>query len=192
MNKLFLTFTILATLLILSCKENTKQENNNLEQNKITSVDNDDIVNKSLTDKNANKLDMVFNNTKGIVIIYFNGKELELKEEKSASGIWYTNDHFDLSGKGNNIVLKKDGNIVFEHQDNILMIESKNEDGDKLNLTFNNSQGTVKIYLNGGKQIDLKEKKAASGIWYANEHYELSGKGNKYELKKDRKTVFKN
>lgn len=63
---------------------------------------------------------------------------------------------------------------------------------DVLNMTFNNSQGTVKAYLNGGEQIDLKEKKAASGIWYANDHYELSGKGNHYELKKDGKIIFKN
>ena len=135
---------------------------------------------------------MVFNNTKGVVTINFEGDEAELKEEESASGIWYTNANYDLSGKGNNIVLKKNEKIVFEHQDNIVMIESKNDEGDVLNMTFNNSEGTVKAYLNDGDEINMSEQKSASGIWYANDHYELSGKGNKYELKKDGKIVFEN
>jgi len=63
---------------------------------------------------------------------------------------------------------------------------------DVLNLTFNNTEGTVKAYLNGGEQIDLVEQKSASGIWYKNETYELSGKGDKYQLKKSGKTVFEN
>lgn len=52
-------------------------------------------------------------------------------------------------------------------------------------MIFNNTDGTVKAYLNGGEQIDLLEQKSASGIWYKNDHYELSGEGDKYELLKD-------
>ncbi|MBJ7883135.1 lysozyme inhibitor, partial [Gelidibacter salicanalis] len=49
-----------------------------------------------------------------------------------------------------------------------------------------------KAYLNGGEQINLVEEKAASGIWYKNDHYQLQGKGDSYELTKDGKIVFKN
>ena len=192
MKKQILTFTIASAMLFTACNQKPKKENKSIDNTKTTITAKDNIVNQSLSDKNGNKLDMAFNNTKGMVTINFKGDEAELKEKKSASGIWYTNANYDLSGKGNNIVLKKNEKIVFEHQDNIVMTESKNENGDKLNLTFNNSQGTLKAYLSGGNQIDLKENKAASGIWYANDHYELSGKGNKYELKKDGKTVFEN
>ena len=48
------------------------------------------------------------------------------------------------------------------------------------------------MYLNGGEQIDLVAEKAASGIWYKNDVYELRGKGEKLELSKDGIIVFKN
>ncbi|PID27317.1 MAG: hypothetical protein CR982_06095 [Candidatus Cloacimonadota bacterium] len=191
-KELFLILISLAVLLIFSCEENRKQKSNSLEKNETVSVSNENIVKELFVDKNGNKLNITFNNTKGIATIYFKGEKAELKEERSASGIWYTNKNFDLSGKGNDITLKKDGNIVFEHYDDIVRIESKNEAGEKLNLVFNNSQGTVKAYLNGGEQIDMKEKRAASGIWYTNEHYELSGKGDKYKLRKDGVIIFEN
>lgn len=59
-------------------------------------------------------------------------------------------------------------------------------------MTFNNTVGAVKAYLNGGEQIDLVEEKAASGIWYKNDHYELIGKGNSYILSKDGDIIFEN
>lgn len=59
-------------------------------------------------------------------------------------------------------------------------------------MTFNNSTNTVKLYLNGGEQIELAGEKAASGIWYKNEQYELRGKGLNLELKKNGKIVFEN
>ena len=41
------------------------------------------------------------------------------------------------------------------------------------------------------KQLNYRDKKPASGIWYKNDHYELRGKGEEIELTKDGKTVFK-
>jgi hypothetical protein len=38
----------------------------------------------------------------------------------------------------------------------------------------------------------LHAQKAASGIWYKNDLYELRGKGDNVELTKDGITVFKN
>ena len=66
------------------------------------------------------------------------------------------------------------------------------KDGQTLDITFNNTVGTAKAYLNGGEQIDLVAEKAASGFWYKNDQYELRGKGEKLELTKDGETVFKN
>lgn len=68
----------------------------------------------------------------------------------------------------------------------------KNKEGETLDMTFNNTENTVKIYLNGGEQIDLKGERTASGIWYKNDTYELRGKGDDLELTKDGETVFKN
>lgn len=187
-----LTLALLSAIFLNACKD--KQKDENPETITAESVDNpsDDIVTSNLTDKDGKELKMRFNNTKGTATIDFQGETIEMDAEKAASGIWYKNDQYELRGKGNDIELKKDGNVIFEHQDDTVNIEAKNDKDDVLNMTFNNTEGTVKAYLNGGEQIDLKEKKAASGIWYSNNNYELSGKGDHYTLKKDGKIVFQN
>lgn len=187
---------MLAALFLSACTETPKQGNAETTTTAKTAETvekvTDDIVTTTSTDKDGKKLDISFNNTKGTATVNFNGETIELVQEKSASGVWFKNENYELRGKGNDIELKKDGKVIFEHKDDIVSVEAKNDKGDVLNLTFNNTEGTVKAYLNGGDQIDLTEEKAASGIWYKNDQYELRGKGDNYELTKDGKTVFKN
>ncbi len=194
---------IIALMGLFACNNggNDKQNGENadneadstiLEESTELAETSNDIVNQSLKDSLGNVLEMAFDNAKDIVMIKYQGETAELKSQKPASGIWYKNDTYELSGKGNDIQLKKDSVLVFEHKDDIVNIETKNDKGDVLTLTFNNTEGTVKAYLNGGEQIDLKEEKSASGIWYKNENYELSGKGDNYKLTKDGKVIFEN
>ena len=35
-------------------------------------------------------------------------------------------------------------------------------------MTYNNTTNKVKVYLNGGEEIELEGQKAASGIWHKN------------------------
>lgn len=186
------TLAILSTLFLNSCKDNTKDVNNEIMTTEPVEIPSDDIVTSTSTDKDGKELKTKYNNTKGTATVDFQGEIIELQAEKAASGIWYKNEHYELRGKGNDIQLTKDGTVIFEHQDDKNDIVVKNAKGDELNMSFNNTDGTVKAYLNGGKQIDLVEKKAASGIWYNNDQYELSGKGDHYTLKKDGKIVFEN
>ncbi len=189
--KLF-SIAMLSTLFLTACKDKPKEENTEAITAESVETPSDDIVISTSTSKDGKELKMRFNNTKGTATLEFEGDTIEMKAERAASGIWYKNDHYELRGKGNDIQLTKDGTVVFEHADDIENIDAKNKKGDVLTMTFNNTEGTVKAYLNGGDQIDLKEKKAASGIWYSNDNYELSGKGDKYTLKKDGKIVFQN
>lgn len=191
MTKTILTIAMLGALFLNSCKETPKQENTETTMTE-TVESSDDIVKSTSTDANGNKLESTFNNTKGTATLNFNGETIEMKAEKAASGIWYKNENYELRGKGNDIQLTKNGTVVFEHNDDMESVEAKNDKGETLNMTFNNSEGTVKAYLNGGEQIDLVEEQPASGIWYKNDQYELRGKGDNYELTKDGKTVFKN
>ncbi|WOD42679.1 MliC family protein [Hwangdonia lutea] len=192
MIKKTLTITLFATLILISCKETSKQENTQSTTTETVKHVKDDIVVTTSTNKDGEKLELKFNNTKGTATLNFNGETIELFAEKAASGIWYKNDDYELRGKGNDIELKKDGKVIYKHTDDIVNLEVKNEKGDVLNMVFNNSNNTVKAYLNGGEQMDLIAEKAASGIWYKNDHYELRGKGNNYKLSKDGKTLFKN
>ena len=194
MNKTILTIAMTSALFLTSCKDTAKTENTEVTSTTETveQPNSNEIVKTTSTDKSGKTLDMAVDPIKGLATVNFNGETIELIQEKSASGIWFKNDTYELRGKGNDLELKKDGKVVFEHTDDKVNLEAKNDKGDILTMDFNNSDGTVKAYLNGGDQIDLKEKKAASGIWYKNDHYELSGKGDQYELTKDGKTVFKN
>lgn len=192
MTKQFFIFTTFSILLFTSCNETAKDKNTVAITTTVTDTTNGNIIYHTFTDSAGSKLALTFDNNKGIVTIQFMGEEAVLNIQRAASGIWYKNDVYNLRGKGNDIELKKDGKTIFEHHDDIVSIKSKNDKGDVLDLTFNNTQGTVKAYLNGGEQIDLVEQKTASGIWYKNGHYELSGKGKKYKLLKDGEVVFKN
>lgn len=85
-------------------------------------------------------------------------------------------------------------------QDSLTVNETKSNDivktnvtdknGKKLEMTFNNSKNTATLLFDG-ETIELQGQKAASGIWYKNDHYELRGKGSENELFKDGKSIFK-
>ena len=197
MNKTILTLAMTSALFLTSCNDTSKKENTEVTTNTTTteSVDqtnSDQIIKTTSTDKNGKTLDLAVDPIKGLATVNFNGETIELIQEKSASGIWFKNDNYELRGKGNDIELKKDGKVVFKHEDDIVSTVLQDKEGNTLNMTFNNTDATVKVYLNGGQQIDLVAEKAASGIWYKNDLYELRGKGEQLELTKEGKTIFKN
>lgn len=75
----------------------------------------DDIVTSSLKNKEGETLDITFNHTTNEAKVYVNGGEqIEMTDQKPASGIWYKNDRYELRGKGDNLTLTKDGEIVFK------------------------------------------------------------------------------
>ncbi|NJC27172.1 MliC family protein [Neolewinella antarctica] len=183
---------LLAILLVISvtatsCNKQMTQANANTIE---TMADNK--VKQSLTDKAGNQLDLTFDNNRDVVSVDFMGETAELAREKSASGMWYKNDRYELIGKSSDLQLKKDGKTVFEHEDDIVQSQAKSDNGDVLDLTFNNTQGTLQAYLNGGEQIDMTAERAGSGFWYKNDQYELRGKGESMELTKDGNSIFKN
>jgi membrane-bound inhibitor of C-type lysozyme len=189
MKRKILTFTILATLVLSSCTGTSNKEN--AENTTIENVT-DDIVTTSYVDVDGKALDVLFNNTKGIATVTFEEETFELLQEKAASGIWYKNDTYELRGKANDVDLMKDGELVFSHKDVIVTSSITNKEGQTLDMVFNNTTNTAKIYLDGGEQIELQGQTPASGIWYKNDQYELRGKGEEVELTKDGKVVFKN
>ena len=191
MKKNIFVSALFTTLALNACKDAPKTENVEATKTETVASSTDDIQITTSTNKEGENLDISFNNTKGTATLNFKGEIIELAQQKAASGIWYKNDMYELRGKGNDIQLKKDGKMIFEHFDDIVNIEAKSQK-DVLNLTFNNTEGTVKAYLNGGEQIDLVAEKSASGIWYKNDLYELRGKGEHLELTKEGKIIFKN
>ncbi|WP_417196044.1 MliC family protein [Bizionia sp.] len=192
MTKNFLALGVVATLFLNACKETPKQNQAESSTTEIVTNTQDDIVETSSTNNEGQTLQLIFNNSEGTVTFNFKGETVTLRQEKAASGIWYKNESYELRGKGNDLELKKDGDVIFKHEDNIVIYSIKNKDGDILDMTFNNTANTVKVYVNGGEQIELTGEKPASGIWYKNNHYELRGKGENLTLTKDGNVVFEN
>lgn len=184
--------SVAAAALLASCNPQPAQNGAESANTEVVTPALDTIVTLLLTDSTGNTLEMIFDNPRDVVTIRFNGDSAELASQKAASGIWYSNERYDLSGKGNDIRLTRDGQLVFEHVDEKVSVEVRNAKGEVLRMTFNNSAGTVRAYLNDGEQIEMTAQKSASGIWFKNSQYELLGKGDRYELLKDGKTVFKN
>lgn len=188
MTKKILTFAVFTALLFTACTGGSKQEN---AEATTTEAISDEVVTVTSTDADGQELKIVFNNTQGTATLDFNGETIELVQEVSGSGFWYKNDTYELRGKGNDMDLTKDGELVFSHKDDIVTTSLEDKDGNTLDMTFNNTTTEAKVYLNGGEQIDLVGKPAASGIWYTNDEYELRGKGDDLELTKDGEVIFK-
>lgn len=192
MIKRTLTITLLSALVLTACKDKPKQETIEVQETEVATKVEDDFVTITYVNEENKELEVVYNNTQGTATFVFEGETVELEQKQSASGVWFKNDSFELRGKGNDIELLKDGEVVFSHQDDVVTTTLEDKDGQTLDITFNNTAGTAKAYLNGGEQIDLVAEKAASGFWYKNDQYELRGKGEKLELKKDGEIIFKN
>lgn len=192
MHKKFLIIaTASASMFLAACNETPKQENQTTITDSARKVQNPPKVN-NFNDKDGNTLNVTIDDEKGIATILYNGDKIDLKQENAASGTWYKNDSIELIGNGNDIQLKKNGKILFEHKDDTVASTLKDKDGNTLVMTYNNTENIVQLSLNGGEAIILTGQKPASGILYKNALYELKGKGEQLELTKEGKTVFKN
>lgn len=114
MKNKILTLVMLSSLFLISCKESQKQETTGKTSEKAEKTA-DNVVTNTTTDKEGNKLEMSFNNTKDIATLYFKGDTIELAGQKPASGIWYKNDKYELRGKGENVALTKNGKTLFKN-----------------------------------------------------------------------------
>jgi hypothetical protein len=68
----------------------------------------------TLKDNNGNLLKMVFVNSKNMVTLYFNNEVITLEGQRPASGIWYKNEEYELTGKGEQVTLSKLGKVIFK------------------------------------------------------------------------------
>ncbi|AZB28276.1 MliC family protein [Chryseobacterium balustinum] len=135
MTKNILAASFVAVLTLTACKkENTTSESSLGSDSMVSSPkdstnqpasdslvnnqteSNPEIIKTTLSDKDGKKLDVTFNNTKNTATLLFNGETIELEGQKTASGIWYKNDHYELRGKGNENELHKDGKLIFKSE----------------------------------------------------------------------------
>jgi membrane-bound inhibitor of C-type lysozyme len=186
--------TILIILaLFTSCKNvpaNELLETDTIE-NAASETSEDDLRNNSLTNQNGEELYLVYNLKQNTAIVKDRGIEIELINQKPMKGVWYKNDSYDLRGVENDLIFRREGNIIFSNKVDSEYDILTDDDGNTLEIQQNKSTNEATIYLKGLESITLKSQSPSSGIWYKDEHYELKGKNHNIELKKDGVLLFK-
>ncbi len=194
MNKTLFVVATLVAAIATSCGNSNVKDQNVSEKttDTVVAVDPPKVVTLSYVDVEGNNIDVSLDIDKDVAIVNYLGEEAVLPSQKPASGFWYANDSMEVLGKGNDIVISKAGKVLYEHKDEVVTLQAKNDKGDVLDMVLNNTTGEAKVYLNGGDQIDLKAVSEASSILYTNDNYELSVNGEQYRLEKDGEIVFEN
>src|SRR5690625_1500744 len=192
MIKRTLSLALLSALVLTACKEKPKQETIEVQETEVATAVEDDFVTTTYVNEENKELEVVYNNTQGTATFVFEGETVELEQKQSASGVWFKNDSFELRGKGNDIELLKDGEVVFSHQDDVVTTTLEDKVGQTLDRDVDDAAGTAIADLDGGEVSDLVAEKVAYVFWYKNDQYVLRGNGEKLELKKDGEVIYKN
>lgn len=113
-------FLIAVCLAIFGCS-GRKANHNQSKQAEVSATNVPDtltqpkIVTATIANKDGAVLLLKFNNATGTCEIEVDGEKAELKQQRMASGIKYSNDHFLYTEWHGEIRLYKDGKLVFSH-----------------------------------------------------------------------------
>ena len=190
MHKISLILFFTLGILVSSCKQVPEMEKN-VEVDSYSETSEDNIRNSSLTNSSGQELYLVYNYTKNVAIIEDNGVQIELANQNPMDGVWYKNDHYDLRGVEYDLILRKDGNIIFENKletQTELFFDEKNN---TLQIDVNKTTGDALVYFTGLDSMTMKSQFPKTGMWYKNDKFELKGDDSKIELRKEGKLLFK-
>ncbi len=111
MTKGLVILLVVSQLIFSSC-QNQSSSGTELKKDDST-LKNNEIVSSTTTNKDGIFLKYTFNNSDGTCILELNGEIIELKQERTASGIKYSNEHFIYTNWHGETNLFKDGKLIF-------------------------------------------------------------------------------
>jgi membrane-bound inhibitor of C-type lysozyme len=112
MRSVLLLSSALICLLLSSCQQNEKTRGRPATQTKVTG----EIIRDTVTDKDGRTLAMTFNNAKQTATLVWQGETIELRQDRMASGIKYSNPIYELTEHQGVLTLSKGRNVVFNHK----------------------------------------------------------------------------
>lgn len=182
---------LLSGALLISCNSRNNNQttpaqeiapasSTNVEVTPSTPADN--IVNNSVSDKQGNTLHMSYNNTQGTATMRLNDETITLRQDTTASGVRAHNDEYEYEEWQGHIVLKKNGQIVFDNKANTSV-------ANKPHMTYNNNNGTATMKL-GTETYTLRADTTASGLRFRNAEYEYEEWKGNVVLKKNGQVIF--
>ena len=115
-----LAVLFVTSLLIFSSCQNQKSNSKSGKDSSNTELQSDDsllknvaIVSSTTTNKDGITLKYTFNNSDGTCVLELNGEIIKLKQERMASGIKYSNEHFIYTNWHGETNLFKNGKLAF-------------------------------------------------------------------------------
>lgn len=189
MKKSILVVSVLSGLLLVACGQKNKNETIKTEETVTTAApltpasSADDIVTTSVTDSDGNTLKMEYNNTRGRAMLTLNDEIIDMVQDTTASGVRMHNTDYDYEEWQGHIVLKKNGQVVFDNKRNQSSSTSKPK------MTYDNKKGTATLAFNG-ETVTLRADTTASGLRFRNSDYEYEEWKGNVVLKKNGQVVF--
>ncbi len=107
---------IVAILLMVSCL-GRKSDLKSVSASSITSFQQPKIVRSTITNPDGITLKQTFNNVNGTCVLVLKGELIELKQDRMASGIKYSNEHYIYTNWHGETRLLKDGKLIFSHDE---------------------------------------------------------------------------
>lgn len=116
MKSIILVSGLLLSLVAFSCQKAEKNSEETASQTAVAEPKADEIIRDTVTNKDGVQLAMAFNNTNQTATFVLNGETIDLKQERMASGIKYSNATYEYTEHQGDMTLKKGGNVVFQHK----------------------------------------------------------------------------
>jgi len=198
MKKAVLTIAVISGALLMSCNNNRNNQQATRPAEQFTTpapattpepIVSEEVVSNYVTDNQGRRMDLVFNNTRGTATVNLDGETINMVQDTMASGIRMHNDEYEYEEWQGHVVLKRDGQVIFDNKNNINTVGANTNANNKLNITYNNNNNTATVRING-QNIVLRADTTASGLRYSNNEYvyeEWKGHG---VLKRNGDVVF--
>lgn len=112
---------IVSLLFLVSCQsrksmsKTEKKVTDTEVKSEPSSLQKKEIVSGQMTDHGGNVLNYTFNNSGRTCILEINGELIHLNQERTASGIKYSNEQYSYSNWHGETRLSKDGKLIFIH-----------------------------------------------------------------------------
>ena len=116
MKSALFTLGLTVSLLTYSCQKTGKTNEETTSQTVATEPKTDEIIRDTVANKAGVQLAMTFNTTYQTATFVLQGETIELKQERMASGIKYSNANYEFTEHQGEMTLKKDGNVIFSHK----------------------------------------------------------------------------
>jgi len=115
MKNIFLA-VLLFSMVLISCKKEVVIDPETVTTDSIQTEE-PGIITDSVTNAAGVTLKMQFDNTAEKVWLELNGEKIELKQERMASGVKYSNADYQFSEHQGKIELSKAGKIIYTYED---------------------------------------------------------------------------